>query len=272
MSGARGWRNTYERARLVIAAFELDVAKVQALLKDDAGPNERLKLQERSIFEDKWTLGSPIGSIKWTPLMAVANSHRVPQPKERAENTSEGLDAARKKRDSLDPKLIIERDKRRVAIAKLLIAAQADLDLDDGYGATALAASVYKYHELSLLLIESGAKLDTKTGVYIDGPGDITPLHRAVDSPHVLEAMLKRGAKVDVRATDGEMPLHWAARHGNLASVKLLLENGADANAKDEQRKTPFYWCETFEGIEPTEETATKKAILKLLAKPPVKK
>lgn len=128
-----------------------------------------------------------------------------------------------------------------------MIAAKADLDLDDGVGATALYESIYNgFDDLSLLLIASDAKLDTKTGIYIDGAGDITPLHRATKSPRVLAAMLKRSASVNVKDTTGSTALHWAALASNEASVKLLLEAGADANAKDDEGRTPAYWSRPY--------------------------
>src|SRR5688572_27614206 len=97
--------------QLVVAAFELDVKKVESLLKEGAKPNARLGIYDQQLFEDKWTLGySHIGSNKWTPLQAVASSHRAPQPEKRAENTTEGLDEALKKRNALSPKLIAERN------------------------------------------------------------------------------------------------------------------------------------------------------------------
>lgn len=74
-----------------------------------------------------------------------------------------------------------------------LIAAKVNLDLDDGYGATALYEAIYNsYDEMALLLIEAGAKVNTKTGIYIDGTGDITPLHRATDSPRVVGVPVPR--------------------------------------------------------------------------------
>lgn len=238
--------------QLVIAAFELNVERVKTLLDDGASPNTRLGFYDQNLFEDKWTLGySAIGSARWTPLLAVANSHRAPQPSKRAENTVAGREAAMAKLDAIDPKLIAERDSRRVAIAKLLIAAKADLDLDDGYGSTALDSSVYSgFDDLSLLLISSGAKLDTVTRVYIDGPGDISPLHRATKSPKVLAAMIKRGAKVNIANTSGSTPLHWAVLGGHVESVKLLLAAGANVNAKDNDGRLPSYWCKTSSGFD----------------------
>jgi ankyrin repeat protein len=147
----------------------------------------------------------------------------------RAEKSREGLDAAEKQRRAVSPKLIRERDDCRIAIAKLLIAAGVDLDLDDGYGATALYVAVYnEFNDLAMLLMDSGANVNTKTGVYIDGPGDETPLHRASDNPVLLEALLKHGADVNVKDTWGHSPLDWARlQDNNDQCIQLLLDAGA---------------------------------------------
>lgn len=223
--------------QLIVAAFELDVGKVDSLLKSGAQSNARLGIYDQHLFEDKWSLGySSVGSDMWTPLLAVAHSHREPQPQARTENTIAARDAAEIRRRSVDPKLIQERDHRRVKIVKRLISARADLNLDDGYGATALYCAIYNgFDDVALLLIEAGAELNTKTGIYIDGTGDITPLHRATDSPVVLAAMLKRGANVHAQDTTGDTPLDWA-RRSNDKCVKLLLEAGADLKVKDAER------------------------------------
>ncbi len=252
--------------KLVIAAFELDVDKVRTLLANGANPNARMGVHDRALFEDKWTLaGSPLGSHEWTPLMAVASSHRAPQPETRAQNTVAGLDAAREKLNAIDPKLIRLRDDRRIEIAKTLMAAKADLDLDDGYGATPLSISVYQhYGPLALLLISAGANVNTKTSVYIDGADHITPVHRATDQPAVLEALIRHGARVNVADSEGDTPLHWAVLEHNLASVRLLLAAGADPSAQNRDGRVPAYWCRTHVGISAPED-ANAKEILRLL-------
>ena len=198
-------------------------------------------------------------------MHVVANSHLEPQPDRLTENTISGRDNAEAKLKSIHPKLISERDSRRVAIARLLIKANANTDLDDGYESTALSESVYSgYDELSLLLISSNAKIDTKTGVYIDGDGDITPMHRATKSPKVIQAMIKRGANFNVADSSGDTPLHWAVRDRNVESVKLLLEAGANVTAIDKEGRSPSYWCKSYDGINFPGD-AEKKEFSKLL-------
>jgi ankyrin repeat protein len=53
-------------------------------------------------------------------------------------------------------------------------------------------------------------------------------------------------------------------RGGNVASVKLLLDAGADITATDEEGLTPSYWCESYrESTFPGDED--KKEISRLL-------
>ena len=62
-----------------------------------------------------------------------------------------------------------------------------------------------------------------------------TPLHLAAffGHPELAKALLNRGANVDSRSTNAmqNTPMHAAAAGRNVSMVRLLLENGADANA-----------------------------------------
>jgi hypothetical protein len=57
-----------------------------------------------------------------------------------------------------------------------------------------------------------------------------------------------RNINVNVKDDEsGWTPLHDAARNGHIEIARLLLQNGADANAKDNDGNTPLYWA-SFQG------------------------
>ena len=58
-----------------------------------------------------------------------------------------------------------------------------------------------------------------------------TPLHELVGYPDMVRLLLSRGVDPNVRDTgDNATPLHFAAGSGNLESVRLLLDAGADVH------------------------------------------
>lgn len=61
---------------------------------------------------------------------------------------------------------------------------------------------------------------------------------------HAVEKMLKADRElVKARDLGGSTPLHHAAGFAPLATVKLLLANGADVNAKNRRASTPLHWA-----------------------------
>jgi hypothetical protein len=65
---------------------------------------------------------------------------------------------------------------------------------------------------------------------------------RAVVCSHARGARARRGADarnrpVAARAQDGCTPLYWAAQNGDVDIARLLLERGADVNAKENVRR-----------------------------------
>jgi ankyrin repeat protein len=76
--------------------------------------------------------------------------------------------------------------------------------------------------------------------------------------------MIQRGAKVNVADSSWNTPLHLAVLHGNVESVKLLLDAGADVAAMDEDGLSPRYWCESYRRSDFPDDK-DKKEIAKLL-------
>ena len=62
-----------------------------------------------------------------------------------------------------------------------------------------------------------------------------TPLHLAAYNGHIeiSRLLLQNGADVNAKSDDGSTPLHWAAEHGQVDILHLLVENGADLEAQD---------------------------------------
>eukprot|EP00961_Rhodomonas_salina_P266067 3596316-Rhodomonas_salina.1 len=73
-----------------------------------------------------------------------------------------------------------------------------------------------------------------------------TPGHYACFYGHApfLHALFQRGASPHAENLNKCTLLHFAAGRGNLACVRVLLEAGANPNAADDDRMTPFLRCE----------------------------
>ena len=85
-----------------------------------------------------------------------------------------------------------------------------------------MLASLRGHLDLDRKLIDRGADVN-KTGW--------APLHYAATSGHVeiMELLLENHAYIDAESPNGTTPLMMAALYGSPASVKLLLDSGADA-------------------------------------------
>jgi ankyrin repeat protein len=150
--------------------------------------------------------------------------------------------------------------------ARLLLAGGADVNQTTEYGWTPLLAAIHnRYYELALFLLENGAdpKLANKGGwspLYlatdnrnIEG-GDYPTRKADRDHLELIDALLARGADVNARMSsstetrtifthqwlheEGATPLLRAAQSGDVALVKLYLENGADATLATEDGTT----------------------------------
>jgi len=79
------------------------------------------------------------------------------------------------------------------------------------------------------------------------GQGD-RRLHRAAarGRTRVVRILLEHGADPNARGEQERTPLHPAAAHGHTGVVKLLVEHGADPNARETCLATPLHWAARY--------------------------
>ena len=149
------------------------------------------KTDTKSHFQDQWDGGWPLPAPQWTPVHALANSSRYPDPPKKFQNTIEHLDWAQKERASIPKSEIELRNRKRVQILYILLSHGCDINVKDDWGATPLYNAIYsKHEEMAKTLLDFQPDVNTKTGIYIDGAGGITPLHRASWSPELTLSLI----------------------------------------------------------------------------------
>ena len=91
-------------------------------------------------------------------------------------------------------------------------------------------------------LIRQGADVDA-----VDMFGGNTGLHWAarLGFSEMARLLLDNGARVDARNDEGETPLHWAAAEGRKALLVTLIAHGAYVNALDRAGQTPLSRAQT---------------------------
>lgn len=114
--------------------------------------------------------------------------------------------------------------------------------------------------------VESAVAILDKRPELIYARNDIgeTALSRAVGSLHpnqrLVKLLLERGAKVNIRLSTSETPLHLAASKGHVAIVRPLLDHGAEVNAQTRDGLTPLNLAVRFQHPEAAKLLASRGA------------
>jgi ankyrin repeat protein len=98
-------------------------------------------------------------------------------------------------------------------------------------------------------------RVDTRQDLSLpEGATRFEPIHVAAmksDLPKIADELAK-GVSVDIRVEQGffagATPLMMAARDGDAATMRFLLESGADVNARDSARRSVLMWASSSTG------------------------
>jgi uncharacterized protein len=155
----------------------------------------------------------------------------------------------------------------------VLLEANAEINAREFWGGgTALMYAVSEGHsEVVALLIEAGAEVDARTafiprntgrGLQFEGlpprarlpdeigpqvhtSGEMTPLLISAREGRLesVQLLIESGADINARAADGKDALSLAIYNGNYAVASLLVESGADLNHADARGFTALFWA-----------------------------
>jgi ankyrin repeat protein len=107
---------------------------------------------------------------------------------------------------------------------------------EDGFTPLGLACYFGQY-EVARYLVLKGADVNLPS----NNGFNVFPIHSATagDYTDITRMLVDNGANVNVKQQAGATPLHSAAQNGNLDILILLLEHGAETNARMEGGKLP---------------------------------
>ncbi len=107
----------------------------------------------------------------------------------------------------------------------------------DGFPPLGLACFFNRY-EAAALLIKNGAHINAAS----TNAQKVMPLHAAAaaDSLELCTLLLDHGADVNARQQDDFTPLHAAAQNGNVELVRLFLRQGAEVNVRSLSGLSPL--------------------------------
>jgi hypothetical protein len=223
--------------RLIVACYRVDVVGVVRYLR--AGAKAETVFgdypeEEEHPLEDPWSGNWFAVAESMTPLVALASAEEYPDPPKDIPRIWEDRVRVQREQDRIPKKVLQQRRADELTILYILLSHGADVDSADSRGGTALHSAVHRGKlRLVKALLKFGANPNTKHGIYIDGPGDITPLHDASNSRELMQLLLDHGADVTAKDSRGETPIDWLNQHRERDFDLVITPDGPRIRPRD---------------------------------------
>jgi ankyrin repeat protein len=132
---------------------------------------------------------------------------------------------------------------KSIGMLNLLLDNSFPLNTIDLKGVSPLSLALSEYsaenEKMSMLLIENGADVDFKSS-----GREYAALHHLCSgffSKQIFEEVIKRTKDINIRCAGDNTPLHIACVYNNRMAVQILLDHGADIEARDCSGQTPLF-------------------------------
>jgi ankyrin repeat protein len=152
-----------------------------------------------------------------------------------------------------------------LGVVKLLLRRGADVDVVSKAGRSAgELASENGQAEVAKFISEYRANANTRNqlrsttldtveyGADDDGKEAKDSLHAAAEEGNIdtVKSLLEQGMDINARNASGETPLNRAAAKGNVDVVRLLIERGAEVDSRDKWGWTPLHYSSRYGHLE----------------------
>ncbi|KAK3988766.1 ankyrin repeat-containing domain protein [Cladorrhinum sp. PSN332] len=126
------------------------------------------------------------------------------------------------------------------SIVKYLLEQGADVEHPNKWGMTPLhLAVIFEKRSTLELLLKVGANVSARMGEDWSRETALNYVARG-DQEAIAEILLNHGADPNARTSKGRTPLHGATLMGNSMMIKLMIENGSDVKAKNDIGISPL--------------------------------
>ena len=197
--------NAYTQLQLAASRGEIDLIK--EIISEGADINETNKHKKTALM-----LAAGNGRVEATKLLLKLNANINAQE-------VDGMTA-----------LMMAASDGKSETVKLLIEHGADINITNNYGATAITNAAFFNHLSSVkAILSSKQKLNAETAE------NALLISAGLGLADISQALLNYGIDVNARGKKGRTPLMAAVEFNHVNSVKVLLENKANPDAKDSE-------------------------------------